>query len=46
MENEKCKGCPYWGVVDIDKDENLIWACTRRNCVNAEQSGGTGCSQV
>ena len=36
MENDKCKGCPYWGVVDVDENENLIWACTRINCIERE----------
>ena len=34
METVTCKGCPYYGVVDVDADGNLVWSCTRRECVN------------
>ena len=31
-----CVDCPFLGVVDIDNDGNLIWSCTRLNCVCME----------
>jgi len=34
MPMEKCKSCPYYGVVDVDKNGDLVWSCTRRECVN------------
>lgn len=37
---EECKSCPYWGVVDVDNDENLVWSCTRRNCINIADTSG------
>ena len=36
MEEDKCKGCPYYGVVDVDENENLVWMCTRINCVETD----------
>ena len=33
MECDNCKSCSYYGVIDVDKDENLVWACTRRECI-------------
>lgn len=37
---EECKGCPYWGCVDVDKDDNLVWSCTRRSCINVADKKG------
>lgn len=28
-----CKECPYYGVVDIDDKDNLVWSCTRKECI-------------
>lgn len=33
METVKCKDCPFYGVVDVDKDGNLVWSCTRIDCI-------------
>lgn len=39
-----CKECPYYGAIDIDKNDNLVWGCTRKICIEftddfAEQFG-------
>lgn len=31
---DDCYTCPYWGVVDVDANDNLIWSCVRRACIN------------
>lgn len=36
MDDSRCKGCPYYGVVNIDEDENLVWMCTRINCIETD----------
>ena len=28
-----CKECPYYGAIDIDNDDNLVWGCTRKTCI-------------
>ena len=37
---EECNICPYWGVVDVDENDNLVWSCTRRNCINIIDTTG------
>ena len=32
--DNKCTYCPYYGVVDVDLDGNLVWACTRNECID------------
>lgn len=32
-EYSRCASCPYYGVIDVDKNENLVWSCTRISCV-------------
>ena len=36
METVTCKGCPYYGVVDVDAEGNLIWMCTRIDCIETD----------